>query len=214
DEPGVTIDGWPAPDWVREAIDALGGSVKLLPRTTAFGWYPGNLIGLVERVTDHLAVPSVALPRERLWQVRAERVVLATGAIERPLVFPGNDRPGILLAGAAHTYLNRYGVRVGTRAVIVTAGDDAYQAALDLKAAGVAIAAVADLRSEVAGALPDAARRAGIEILPASTVLGTDGDLRVHAITLGSVQGGGTVQAGRRIPCDTVLMSGGFTPSV
>jgi sarcosine oxidase, subunit alpha len=140
-------------------------------------------------------------------------VVLATGAIERPLVFPGNDRPGILLAGAAHIYLNRYGVRVGTRAVIVTSGDDAYQAALDLQAAGVAIAAIADLRAEVAGALPDAARRAGIDVLPGSTILGTEGDLRVNAITLGRVQGG-QVQAGQRISCDTVLMSGGYTPSV
>ena len=103
-------------------------------------------------------------------------MVLATGAIERPLVFPGNDRPGILLASAAHTYLNRYGVRVGTRAVIVTSGDDAYQAALDLKNAGVDIAAIADLRSEASGALPAAARRAGIDVLPGSTVLGTEGE--------------------------------------
>ena len=104
-------------------------------------------------------------------------------------------------------------MRVGTRAVIVTAGDEAYQAALDLKAAGVAIAAVADLRAEVVGALPDAARRAGIEVLPSSTVLGTDGDLRVTAIILGRVQGD-AVQPGQRLQCDTVLMSGGFTPRV
>ena len=71
------------------------------------------MIGLVERVTDHLANPPAGLPRERLWHVRADRVVLATGAIERPLVFPGNDRPGVMLAGAARTYLHRYGVKVG-----------------------------------------------------------------------------------------------------
>ncbi len=164
--------------------------MTLLARTTAFGYFPHNLIGLNQRLSDHLAHPPASQPRERLWQVRARSVVLATGAIERPLVFPGNDRPGILLAGAAHTYLNRYGVRVGTRAVVVTSGDDAYQAALDLQAAGVAIAAVADLRPEAAGALPDAARRAGIDVLPGSTVLGTEGDLRVRAITLGRVQGG------------------------
>jgi sarcosine oxidase subunit alpha len=215
-ETEALIDGQTAFAWVHAAIASLAknGRVTLLARTTAFGYFPHNLIGLNQRLSDHLARPPEGQPRERLWQVRARRVVLATGAIERPLVFPGNDRPGILLASAAHTYLNRYGVRVGTRAVIVTSGDDAYQTALDLKAAGVAIAAIADLRSEAVGALPEAARRAGIDILPASTVLGTDGDLRVHAITLGSVQGGGTVQAGRRIPCDTVLMSGGFTPSV
>ena len=215
-ETDALIDGQTAFAWVHAAIASLAknGRVTLLARTTAFGYFPHNLIGLNQRLSDHLAQPPEGQPRERLWQVRARRVVLATGAIERPLVFPGNDRPGILLASAAHTYLNRYGVRVGTRAVVVTSGDEAYQTALDLKAAGVAIAAIADLRSEAVGALPDAARRAGIDILPASTVLGTDGDLRVHAITLGSVHGGGTVKAGRRIPCDTVLMSGGFTPSV
>ena len=95
-----------------------------------------------ERLTEHLQQPAVGQPRERLWQVRAAAVVIAAGAIERPLVFPGNDRPGILLAGAGQTYLNRYGVRVGSRAVIVTAADGAYQTALDLHAAGVTIAAM------------------------------------------------------------------------
>jgi sarcosine oxidase subunit alpha len=214
-ETEALIDRQTAFAWVHAAVASLAKNhrVTLLARTTAFGYFPHNLVGLNQRLSDHLAHPPVDQPRERLWQVRARSVVLATGAIERPLVFPGNDRPGILLAGAARTYLNRYGVRVGTRAVVVTAGDDAYQAALDLKAAGVSIAAIADLRAEAVGALPDAARRAGIDILPSSTVLGTEGDLRVNAITLGRVQGD-TVQAGQRIHCDSVLMSGGFTPSV
>jgi sarcosine oxidase subunit alpha len=210
-----TIDGLGAITWVERSIAALAGNsrVTLLTRTTAFGYFPHNLIGLNQRLTDHLASPAPQLPRERLWQVRARSVVLATGAIERPLVFPGNDRPGILLAGAAHTYLNRYGVCVGARVMVVTSGDAAYQTALDLKAVGVDIAAIADLRTEVSGALPDAARRAGIEVIADSTVLGTEGDLRVTAITLGRVQGG-TVQTERRVECDTVLMSGGYTPSV
>ena len=110
--------------------------MTLLPRTTAFGYFPHNLVGLNERVTDHLACPDPNAPRERLWQVRAREVVLATGAIERPLVFPGNDRPGIMLAGAARTWLNRYGVLPGTRAVVVTACDAAYEAALELQRGG------------------------------------------------------------------------------
>src|SRR3984957_6402901 len=214
-ESNALIDGQSASAWVHAAIASLTKNhrVTLLERTTAFGYFPHNLVGLNQRLSDHLPRPPEGQPRERLWQVRARSVVLATGAIERPLVFPGNDRPGILLASAAHTYLNRYGVRVGRRAVVVTAGDEAYQAALDLNAAGVAIAAVADLRSEAVGALPDAARRAGIDILPGSTVLGTEGDLRVTAITLGRVEGG-KVHPGRRLACDAVLMSGGYTPSV
>jgi sarcosine oxidase, subunit alpha len=214
-DPGALIDGQPALAWLRQAAASLekNSRVTLLARTTAFGYFPHNLLGLNQRLSDHHSHPPAGAVRERLWQVRARSVVLATGAIERPLVFPGNDRPGILLAGAAQTYLNRYGVRVGTRAVFVTSGDDAYQAALDLQSAGVTIAAVADLRPEVAGALPDAARRAGIDVIPGSTVLGTEGTLRVSAVTLGSVHGG-EVRAGQRLACDTVLMSGGFTPSV
>ncbi len=209
------IDGDSALAWVARSLAALEHNprVTLLTRTTAFGYFPHNLIGLHERLTDHLRQPPQGQPRERLWQVRARAVVLATGAIERPLVFPGNDRPGILLAGAGQTYLNRYGVRVGSRAVIVTAADGAYQAALDLSAAGVIVAAIADIRAAAAGALPDAARRAGIEVIPASTVLGTDGDLRVNRIALGSIENG-VVHAARRFNCDVVLMSGGFTPSV
>jgi sarcosine oxidase subunit alpha len=211
----AVIDGQETPAWVQSSVASLSQNsrVTLLARTTAFGYFPHNLIGLNQRLVDHLASAPVNQPRERLWQVRARAVVLATGAIERPLVFPGNDRPGILLAGAAQTYLNRYGVCVGRRVVVVTSGDEAYQAALDLHAAGVVIAAIADLRSEVAGALPDAARRAGMDVRPGSTVLDTEGELRVSGITLARVQSG-QVQAAQNIRCDAVLMSGGYTPSV
>ena len=214
-ETAALIEGRPALEWVQQSLASLAANnrVTLLTRTTAFGYFPHNLIGLDQRLSDHLARPPALQPRERLWQVRARSVVLATGAIERPLVFPGNDRPGILLAGAAHTFLNRYGVRVGTRAVVVTSGDDAYQVALDLKNSGSDVAAIADLRSEALGALPDAARRAGIEVLPGSTVLGTEGDLRVNAVSLGRVEGG-KVQPAQRFSCDSILMSGGRTPSV
>jgi sarcosine oxidase subunit alpha len=211
----ATVDGQPPAAWVRQAVATLAQNPRatLLARTTAFGYFPHNLIGLNQRLTDHLANPPPRVARERLWQVRARSVVLATGAIERPLIFPGNDRPGIMLSCAAQTYLHRYGVRVGARAVIVTGGDPAYQTALDLRAAGVVIAAIADLRPAVTGALPEAARRLGVSVLPGSTVIGTDGDLRVAGITLGVVQDG-RVQTTQRIACDAVLMSGGDTPSV
>jgi sarcosine oxidase, subunit alpha len=211
----ATVDGRPPAVWVQQAVATLAQNprVTLLERTTAFGYFPHNLIGLNQRLTDHLANPPAGTSRERLWQVRARSVVLAAGAIERPLIFPGNDRPGIMLSGAAQTYLNRYGVRVGSRTVIVTCGDHCYQTALDLRAAGVDIAAIADLRAAVNGPLPETARRAGINVLPGSTVIGTDGDLRVAGITLGWERDG-RVQTAQRIVCDAVLMSGGYTPSV
>ncbi len=145
--------------------------------------------------------------------MRAREVVLATGAIEQPLVFPGNDRPGIMLAGAAQAYLNRYGVRAGSRAVLVTATDSAYQAALDLRAAGVQIVAIADLRESADGVLPRAARRAGIETLFNASVLGTRGNRRVSGIELATVDERGRAER-RTLSCDLILMSGGFTPSV
>src|SRR5258705_4686883 len=137
------IDGKSADVWLAQAVDELAANprVRLVGRTTAFGYFPHNLLGLSQRLTDHLDRPPEGVARECLWQVRAREVVLATGAIEQPLVFPGNDRPGIMLAGAAHTYLQRYGVRAGSRAVLATSSDTAYRAALDLHSASVVVSA-------------------------------------------------------------------------
>jgi sarcosine oxidase subunit alpha len=200
------IDGVAAGDWLKHTVAALAANrrVRLLARTTAFGYFAHNFVALVERRTDHLAELPVHRAREKLWQVRAREVVLAAGAIEQPVVFPGNDRPGVMLAGAAQSYLRRYGVRAGTRAVLVTATDAAYVAALDLHAAGVTIAAIADLRPAPSAAWGEAARRADIELLAGATVEGTRGGRRVSGITIG----------GRTIACDLVLMSGGCAPSV
>jgi sarcosine oxidase, subunit alpha len=197
------IEGNPASEWLDESLATLRqqAGVTLLPRTTAFGWFPDNMIGLAERITDHIAEPDPRLPRERLWHVRANQVVLASGAVERPLVFPGNDRPGIMLADAARLYLRRYGVKVGTHVVIATTNDSAYAAGTALRDAGVVIAAVADARPEPSAV----ARTSGLPILPATTVISTTGHLRVSHVMLSN---------GERIACDALLMSGGWTPSV
>jgi sarcosine oxidase subunit alpha len=212
----AVIDGQPGEIWRRTTLAALvrAPRVKLLVRSTAFGYFPHNLVGVNERLTDHRAAPPANQPRERLWQVRAREVVLATGSLERPLVFPGNDRPGIMLAGATRTYLHRYAVRCGTRAVVVAGCDAAYQAALDLHAAGVTIAAIADPRREASGPWSDFARRAGLPVRPRTTVLATLGRLRVSAVHLGRTDSQGVVRPGSILPCDLVLMSGGYTPSV
>lgn len=210
------IDGRPAQRWAADAAATLRGrrNVTLLCRTQAFGCFADNFVALAERIADHITAPDPRLPRERLWQVRAREVVLATGAIERPLVFPDNDRPGIMLADAARTYLYRYGVKAGRRAVVFTACDTAYDAALALAEGGVDIALVADLRRAVEGPAAARAQRAGIKILPASTLVATAGRRRVSGVTIGSVADGGRVVPGGDIDCDLVLMSGGWTPSV
>ena len=215
DDPAATIDGHPSGDWVADAEATLRrrANVTVLRRTTAFGYFPHNLLGLCERLTDHLAAPGSDTPRERLWQVRAAEVVIAAGAIERPLVFPGNDRPGVMLASAASSYLHRYGVAVGRKVVLVTGSDAAYAAALDLKGAGSTIALIADTRENPQGDAVAAARAAGIEVLTSATVLGTSGRLGVGSVTVASAPGG-RVGASRRVSCDALLMSGGYTPSV
>ena len=197
------IEGSPAREWLSSAVEMLGQnqSATLLPRTTAFGWFPDNFVGLVERVTDHLAEPHSRLPRERLWHARAKHVVIATGALQRPLVFPDNDRPGIMLADAARTYLLRYGVKVGNRAVIATAEDSAYDAALALQDAGINIIAVADARPHAS----DTARASGLPVRLGVTVAATRGNPRIARAVLSN---------GESIVCDTLLMSGGWTPSV
>ncbi|WP_029353294.1 sarcosine oxidase subunit alpha [Bosea sp. 117] len=217
-ETEATIEGKPAKDWLADTVAALAArdNVTLMTRTTAFGYFPHNMIALAERVTEHLPNPAATLPRERLWQVRAKEVVLATGALERPLVFPDNDRPGVMLADAGRTYLNRYGVQPGRRAVVFTACDAGYRAALDLAAGGVTIAAIADLRAAPKGELPARALAAGIDVRPGTAVVGTKGRLRVSAAELAKLRGEAAHGLGpvERIACDVVLMSGGFTPSV
>ena len=154
------------------------------------------------------------MPRERLWQVRAAEVVLATGAHERPLVFADNDRPGIMLAQSLRVYVNRYGVVPGRRVVIATSGASAYTAAADLSAAGLGVSVV-DLRPETECA-PEAAalRTAGCEVLTGHTVVGSQGRKRVTGLIVASVSASGTVGTPRTLICDCVGMSGGWTPAV
>ncbi len=171
------------------------------------------MVGLCERLTDHQSKPASNAPRERMWRVRAKQVVLAQGAIEKPLVFAGNDRPGVMLASAARTYLNRYGVKVGNKAVVVTSHDSAWLAAFDLAVAGVKVPAIIDVRSSVADSLVNRAKMLGIETLTGWTVTDTGGRHRVSSVRVNPVSNG-SVGAARTIACDVLLMSGGWNPSV
>jgi sarcosine oxidase, subunit alpha len=208
----VTIDGRNGYDWAQATAARLKAmeNVTVLTRTTAFGYYNHNFVGLVERVTDHLAKPDKKLPRERMWQVRAKRVILATGSIERHMVFANNDRPGIMLASAARTYLNHFCVAVGRKVGVYTASDSAYEAAFDLKRAGVTIAAIVDNREKPGEAVLAEARKLGIEVLTGHSVVDTKGKLRVSSMSVAR-NGGGSARA---IPVDALLMSAGWTPSV
>ncbi|MBV2183450.1 MAG: sarcosine oxidase subunit alpha [Rhizobium sp.] len=209
---GATVDGQNGYEWAQATAARLASmpNVRVLTRTTAFGYYNHNFVGLAERVTDHLAKPAKSLPRERLWQVRTKKVVLATGSIERHMVFANNDRPGIMLASAARTYLNHFGVAVGAKVGVYTAHDSAYEAAFDLKRAGISIPAIVDCREKPGDKLLAEARSLGIEVLVGHSVTDTAGRLRIRSMT---VKRNGSA-SGRKIEVDALIVSAGWTPSV
>ena len=205
------IDGQPAQAWIAATVAALAANadVTLLTRTTAFGYYDDNLVGALERITD--GVPAAHMPRQRFWKIRAKAVVLASGALERSIAYAGNDVPGTMLAGAAATYVQRYGVRPGKRAVVFTNHDGAYADALALHAGGIAIAGIVDARdaAQLDGAWPARARAAGLPIhagrpLPRRTAGCTS------AASIRRLAGGRAT----RIDCDLVAVSGGYNPAV
>lgn len=208
----TTIDGQNGYDWAQATAAKLKAmpNVTVLNRTTVFGYYNHGFLGLVERVTDHVARPGKDLPRERLWQVRAGKVVLATGSIERHMVFANNDRPGIMLASAARTFLNHHGVAIGRRVGVYTAHDSAYEAAFDLKRAGVSIVAIVDSREKPGEAVLAEARSLGIDVLTGHAVTNTGGRRRINSMT---VARNGNFDV-RKIPVDALIVSAGWTPSV
>ncbi|TQV70515.1 sarcosine oxidase subunit alpha family protein [Exilibacterium tricleocarpae] len=212
------IGGSSSTAWIAQAVAKLRAQegVTLLPRTSVIGYYEHNFLVGVERVCNHLG-PGADLqqPRERLWRVRAKQVVLATGAIERPLVFADNDRPGIMLASAVQTYLNRYGVAAGRRVVLVTNNDSVYRVALDLHDLGVTVVAVVDSRRDPVGPYQQAVRDRQIPLLTGRMVRQVRGRRQVRAVRLAAHLGGGQLGESREsLACDVVAMSGGWTPSI
>ncbi|MEM9350691.1 MAG: 2Fe-2S iron-sulfur cluster-binding protein, partial [Pseudomonadota bacterium] len=208
---GAQIDGKPAEAWVSEALAALKAmpNVKIRARTMGAGVYDhGYAIGY-ERLGDHGAHEG---PRHRLWRIRAKHIVTATGAIERPLSFAGNDIPGVILASAMRDYVVNWGVSLGDRTVIVTNNDDAYRTAIALKEAGLEVPAVIDARADGGGALADEARALGIRVENGKGIAKVKGGKRVTGVAICAQAGEGSVL--EEIKCDAVAMSGGWSPVV
>ncbi len=210
------VDGTPALDWVSEIAAELAAAPEctVLHRTTVFGSYDSNFLLAVENRTDHLAEePADGVSRQRVWHIRARQVVLATGAHERPIVFENNDRPGIMLASAARSYLNRYGVAAGSRVVIATTNDSAYPLAADLLAAGVEVAAVVDARPELT---PLAAAAAdSVRVILDSAVVNTTGEAVLESVLVARIDADGApVGEVEEITADLLAVSGGWSPVV
>lgn len=194
----AVIDGAPAMDWVAKAVVELAGmpNVTHLQQATVWGWREHGLLMVQDRAPDH---PGLI---ERGWRVRARLVICATGAIERMLVFPGNDRPGVMLASAAQAYVNRWGIRPGQRAVVFTNNDSGHEVARDLRAAGIDLAALIDSRSGASA--PD------LPLLAGHQVQSGFGRMGLHGVEVVPVVGGRS----QRIDCDLLAVSGGWNPAV
>jgi sarcosine oxidase subunit alpha len=212
-----SVEGRPAQEWIEEALRSLSAlpNVTLMNRTLATGHYDHGLVALCERLTDHLPIAERTGPRQRLWRVRADKLVLATGAIERPLVFRGNDRPGVMLAGAARAYLHRYAVVAGRKIVVATTNDSAWYAAFDLAEAGAKVVALIDSRPQADQPLIARAEALGIAVHLRTAPAEAVGRNAVRAVRVGRVFPGGRIVGGTvRLPCDLLLMSGGWSPAV
>ena len=213
-----TIDDAQADEWVSAMLSNLAAmeEVRVLSRATALGYYDHNYLTVLERCTDHLSPDQRhGRIRQRLWKVRARQVVLATGAHERPLVFRNNDRPGVMLASAAQSYVNRYAVRPGTAAVVFTNNDTAYDPALDLAEAGLRVTLV-DVRTELSDARRSELRRRGIELLAGHAITDVRGRMAVTGVSVAALSPAASSYTGghRKIRCDLVCMSGGWNPAV
>ncbi len=211
-----TIAGRPAADWAERMADDLDNAgVTLLPRTTAWGYYDGNTVAALERVADHKAAAAPGEPRHRHWVIRAGKIVLATGATERPLVFPGNDTPGVMLAGAVERLAAGYGVLAGDRLAIFTNSDSAYRAAAAFAKAGGTVAAIVDIRAEISADARALAAATGAELLTGHAVVAAKGGKALREIVVRPYDlATGATGAERRIAVDALGVSGGWSPAI
>ena len=196
------VGGMPGPDWASTVLDELEGmdNVRLMTRTTVTGAYDQGTYGALERVGHHKP-RTKDLPLETFWRIVAKRAILTAGALERPVAFANNDRPGIMTAGAVRTYLNRYGVSPGKAITVFGNNDDAHRTARDLMAAGVHVAAVIDARKDVDVQVDAPAYKGAL-------VTGSSGRKQLESVTI-SVNG-----HQQKIQTDCLAMSGGWNPTV
>ncbi len=210
------IDGLSGRHWARQVEAELASlpEVLILCRTSVFGTYDDGMsgarnFGAVERVSDHMPFTPAHQPRQRLWKIVAKRAVLAAGAIERPIVFGGNDRPGVMMASAMRTYVNRFGVAPGRRVALFTTCDDGWKTAFDLSDAGVTVEAVVDARSIIEPELLTKATRLHARILCGAQVIDARGSRGLGRITVCDCDGQLI-----KVAVDALAVSGGWNPSV
>lgn len=202
--------------WLNERLREVSQrpNIRVLTKTTIVGYYDDNFLTASETRFEGASQQGSQEPRQRLWKIRAGQVVLATGAIERPLPFADNDRPGVMLASAAQRYAIEYAAAVGKRIVIATNNDSAYVAALELHNAGVKVSAVVDCRASAQTAAQQRVHEADIDCLYGQIPLRALGRRRVKGVVIGDIRSSRTRASTRRLNCDAICTSGGWSPTV
>ena len=204
------IAGEAALAWTEAMLAELAGlpGVRPLPRTSVVGRYDHGVFAAIERVADHVPVPDPHQPRQRYWEIVTKAVVVAAGAVERPIVFPGNDRPGVMLADAARRYVKEFAVAPGGKPLVFTNNDCGWGAALDLAEAGLSLAGIVDARERV----PDHARAKAEKLdigVTSGVVEATSGGRRIDGALIRRSDGT-TIEAS----CDCLLVAGGWSPRI
>ncbi|MDN5911010.1 MAG: 2Fe-2S iron-sulfur cluster-binding protein, partial [Brevibacterium sp.] len=235
-----SIDEVPAPEWIEATVNGFAEAEEITyrPNTTVFGSYDSNFFVALEDRTRELVetegtgsgasagsadsdrddTASRAGTRQRVWHIRAKQVVLATGAHERPIVFADNDRPGIMLASAVRTYLNRFGVAAGQRIAIAATNDSAYELLADLHAAGIDVPAIIDSRATASAMAERVVDTTGTRLILGSTVTGTAGEGpagRISRVTVAALDEDAVAAGhGEDIDVDLLAVAGGFSPVI
>ena len=215
----TSIDDKTPKEWIQKTYSELlkNKNIKVLNRTSVAAYHNYNYLIMMQNLTDHLNENDKKNKiRQRLWKVRAKKVILATGSIERPMVFDCNDRPGIMLSSAVRKYLNHYGVKCGNNAIIFSNNDDSYETALSLHDKGVKVKAIIDIRKESEGDLVKKCTDLGIKIMWKHTVVKAEGHKKINAAIIMKLSNNNNSVVGDeiKISCDLLCVSGGYTPAV
>ena len=199
-------------EWKNTILDELNNleNVKIITSTTLFAYMHYNYLLAIQDLQPNKGNDKKNSIRQIVWKIRAKKVILATGSIERPLTFNNNDRPGIMLANSASKYLNGYGVNLGKKIVIFTNNDSAYQTAIDFHHQKIDITAVVDVRNIIEGDLPKIVKKLGIKIYSGSIISNTTGRIKIKTAHIKKINNNNV----EVINCDLLCMSGGWSPTV
>ena len=205
-------------EWRNNIINYLSNknNLKIITSTTLFAYMHYNYLLAIQELDPSKGYQKNNNIRQIIWKIRAKKVILATGSIERPLTFNNNDRPGIMLANSASKFLNYYGVFIGKKVVVFTNNDSAYQTAIDFHQKGITVQAIVDVRSESQGDLPQRAKSLGLKIYNNHAITNTSGRLKIQTAAINKIDDSikNINSSTNVIKCDLLCISGGWTPTV